>query len=120
MREEQSDLRAVSREFKAWRRRKTNARCRIPESLWREAAGVCENHSIGRVRAELGLNLNQLKAKVEQFKEEEPTFVSVEVPVPKTLDPVCEWVRPDGARLRIRIQAGAVDQLVKSFLGGRT
>lgn len=123
MQESQSDLDSLKHQFASWRSRRASEKGRTPEKLWRETVRLCDIYPVGTVRKELGLDLNRLKAKISQFKKEQkrpkPTFVSVEFPVPQASDPVCEWVRPDGAKLRIRIQPGSIDQLVRSFLGGR-
>jgi hypothetical protein len=119
MQESQPDLQAVSRQFAEWRSRKTSTRCRIPKDLWAEAVRVCGTYPIRDVHKELGLNYDKLKKKVEGSADKpKPSFVSVELPQPQTTDPMCEWIRPDGAKLRVQISIGSLDQLVTSFLGG--
>jgi hypothetical protein len=81
---------------------------------------LCEIYPLGVVRNELGLDLNRIKAKISEFKiKPKPTFVSVELPGLRMADPVCEWVRPDGAKLRMRVSNQSLGELVTSFLGGR-
>jgi hypothetical protein len=117
-----SDLRSLKFKFSVWRKNKPNIRTPIPANLWQEAAKLCEKYSVSTISRALKLDHKKLKEKVRTKKVEmvpEPEFVSVALPIPEISDPICEWVRPDGTRLRIRIQGGSIDQVVQSFLGGR-
>jgi hypothetical protein len=121
MQKSKNDLKKVSRQFKLWRSHRRNQRSAMPEDLWKAAACLCATHPIGRVRAELGIDYGKLKAKVAEFKKASgaPGFINVELPIQRSSDPVCEWVRPDGARLRARVAQGQLNQIVAEFFGGR-
>lgn len=121
MQNSKSNLKKVSRQFKLWRKRRPNQRSVIPDELWRAAAGLCETFPIGQVRAELGVDYSKLRAKMAEFDHLKvaPTFINVELPTRPGRDPVVEWVRPDGARLRVRVEQSQLKQVVAEFFGGR-
>jgi hypothetical protein len=54
------DVHKVQRRFEGWRAQK-RGRERIPRSLWRAAAKLCENHSVCRVARWLRLNSEALR-----------------------------------------------------------
>lgn len=121
MQKSKSDLKQVSREFKLWRRKRPNQRSPIPDKLWRAAADLCEIYPVGEVRTELGIDYGKLKSKIAEFKQVKsaPDFITVDLPTRSSTNPVCEWIRPDGARLRVRVQPSQLNQVVADFFGGR-
>ena len=121
MQKSKSDLKKVSREFKLWRRERLNRRARIPDKLWRAAASLCEVYPIDEVRTELGIDYGKLKSKRTEFEKVKaaPNFITVDLPTRRSTDPLCEWIRPDGARLRVRVQPSQLNQVVAEFFGGR-
>jgi hypothetical protein len=83
---------------------------------------ACEEHSMAAVCEELGLHGGRLKAKVTEFGKEEKagSFVTVALPAAdRTADPVAEWIRADGAKLRVWIPTKELGSMVTEFLGGR-
>ena len=121
MQKQDPDLQKVKLQFAAWRRKRDSVRAAMPENLKVSAVELCKVYSIGRVCAELSLVHAKLKKMVAEGSKasSRPNFVSVELPLLRKLDPVCEWIRPDGARLRIRVGAGDLNQVVASFFGGQ-
>lgn len=115
-----TDLQQVRGQFAAWRKTRRHEREAIPDELWRLAARLCESHPMGRVRSVLGLEAQKLKSKVGEFNvvRSSPQFINVELPNAGAPDPVFEWVRPDGARLRVRVQQSQLKQVVAEFFGG--
>jgi hypothetical protein len=117
---DQKELNHLKREFALWRNKKANARTQIPERLWAQAAHLSETYSVGRICAELGLDHRKLKEKAakRRARSTQPSFVSVELPGVKNTGSIYEWIRPDGARLRVRMEAGTLDEVVCMFLRG--
>jgi hypothetical protein len=74
------DVRKIQDRFEGWRAQK-RGRERIPRSLWRAAAKLCENHSVCRVARWLRLNSealrDQTKAAGQAGSRRSPAFVEL-------------------------------------------
>lgn len=121
MKKEDSRLKALKRKIELWRKEKQHQRAAMPKHLWREAVDLCEVYSACRIRRELRLEHSKLKTLLGMREKQESSgeFVSIDLPNRTSVNPVFEWVRPDGAKLRVRVPAGDLDQLVSSFFGGQ-
>ena len=123
MGQQEVDLNRVKEQFACWRRKKHLAKTkRVPEYLWRAATELCGRYSTGRVRNELVLDYKKLKDRVQACGQREPSKSFVTIELPKLCVPeqtTCEWVRPDGAKLRVKMTASLVKQTVADFLGGQ-
>lgn len=121
MQESKSDLKSVKRQFKLWRKNRPYRRAGIPARLWHEAVRLCEDYPVGQVRVALGLDHSKLKSKVAELNAADamPDFVNIELPALKSADSMCEWVRSDGAKLRVQIDQSQLNQVVANFFGGR-
>ena len=119
--EQEADLNRVKEQFASWRRKKHLAkRKKVPEYLWRAATKLCGRYSTGRVRNELVLDYEKLKTRVQESGQAPKSFVTIEMPGPSTPEQTLyEWVRADGARLRVKMTASSVKQVVAEFLGGQ-
>lgn len=116
-----AELRRAQRKFDKWRAGRPNARTPIPDKLWRTAVGLCRAHSVHEVRSALGLDYAKLKAKMSEAEkpgQSRGCFVSVKLPPMTSSGPVCEWVRQDGAKLRVRISTLELGRVVAEFFGG--
>ena len=121
MKNSKIDLEKVSRKFEVWRKQRRNQRSPIPEDLWRAAVDLCKSYRISQVRSELGLDYGKLKAKVTELGENksQPEFINIDLPTRSETNPVVEWVRPDGAKLRVRVGLSQLGQVVNEFFGGQ-
>ena len=96
-------LEVVTRHFAEWRSTRPNARSRIPEELWKEAALLCESYPLTHVSRSLGLNAHCLNQKRNHFRSC-VGFVEVDLnPASSLLSPPVslELERPDGMKLRL-------------------
>lgn len=107
-------LEAVRHRFETWRKRK-GSRGPIPESLWHEAVGLCQQHSISEVSRALRLNYNVLKDRVSRTRERRPgggprpdvRFVRLDLGswmIPSEW--VIEMEASSGARMRMSFKGG--------------
>lgn len=121
MRQKKSKLNELKRKIELWRKKKQHQRAAMPKQLWREAVDLCEVYSACRIRKELRLEHSKLKALLAvRGKQESPAeFVSIDLANRMNVNPVCEWVRTDGAKLRVRVPVSDLGQLVSSFFGGQ-
>ena len=114
-------------ELQAWR----GQRCkgdRIPEEVWRQAAGAVRQYGLHRVSKALGLDYKQLKRRAGRCagagataRDEEPVFVELAgLRTEAGLAGVVELEKGNGTRMRICVrEAVAVDwgKLKEAFLG---
>ncbi len=121
MKRENSKLEKLKRKIELWRKKKRHQRAAMPKELWREAVDLCEVYSASRIRRELHLEHSKLRVLLEEKVNQGKSggFVSIDLPGRTSMNPVCEWVRPDGAKLRMRMPASDLGQLVSSFFGGQ-
>ena len=77
-----SELAAVARALEIWRKTRKH-RQSIPESLWKQIAGVARHHGVSPVSQALRLDYYSLKRRVEESAGA-PDFVEVKmVPTPE-------------------------------------
>lgn len=126
MKKNGAELNKLKNGVERWRRTKSSRREAMPEALWREAVRLSGVYSVGRLSAELGIHRGRLSARLPRkgVSAEAPGhFVSVELPklerAEEVRDCLCEWRRRDGARLRVRIGAQALNGVVAAFLKGQ-
>ena len=120
-----SDLKKLKRRIDKWRATRAYRQSAMPEKLWNEAVQLCQTYPLNLVRRELRIEGTKLKAKlkgINTFGESngdtaKARFVSLDMPVFEDIDPMCEWIRPDGTQLRIKVKASQIQQIVASFLG---
>jgi hypothetical protein len=81
---------------------------RIPEPLWKAAAGLAQTHGVGRVCVALKLNYYDLHRRLggtrrsRNPRPSSPTFVALPAPVP--IDPgTFELIHTNGSRLSLRL-----------------
>ena len=114
-------------QFDAWRGRRRRG-ARIPEELWRAAAGAAHEHGVHAVSRALGLDYGQLKRRAGGLVQRRPVterasglFVEVERPAAEpALACVVELEKSNGTRMRICVrEAATVDwgRMKEAFLG---
>ena len=64
--EHEKDLRALEREFKAWRRKRRRG-TRIPPELWARAVSMAGIHGLWKTTLRLRLNYEALKKRSAQL-----------------------------------------------------
>lgn len=116
-----TDLEKVSHQFDLWRKKRRNQRSPIPDDLWRAAVDLCKSYRISQIRSELGLDYGKLRSKVAELGKikGQPEFINIDLPARSDTNPVVEWVRPDGAKLRVRVSLSQLNQVVTEFFGGQ-
>lgn len=124
MKATESDFNKVKQSFKSWRKNKKHRGISIPANLWAQAVKLCGIYPIGRISRELSLEGGKLSEKVKAIKRSEsPSFINIELPEKKTEirndNSIFEWVRADGAKLRVKIPASDLPKILTSFLGGQ-
>lgn len=119
-------LEKARRRFNAWRAsRKSGARGRIPERLWRLAAALAAEHGIDRTRKALGLNHTSLKQRVEKAgmqRTPKPTFMELPGSWLSASGSVVEIESAAGAKMRVQLANGQelnVAELARDFWAGR-
>ena len=60
---ERRTLEEVNNEFRSWRNSRKRG-TKIPQQLWQAAAGLSEQHSIGKIAVTLGLDYTTLKQRI--------------------------------------------------------
>jgi hypothetical protein len=121
-------LEAGRQRFEHWRRHCT-ARSRIPESLWRTAVKLAEEHGVHRTAKALRLNYKALKARVGSAQPERSSgnlpakFVEL-LPgtVPIVRKCVVELEDGHGARMRMHFEdadAMLLTAMTSAFVRGR-
>jgi len=60
---ERRTLAEVNTEFRNWRNSRKRG-TKIPQQLWQAAAGLSEQHSIGKIAVTLGLDYTKLKQRI--------------------------------------------------------
>ena len=117
-------------EFQEWRSHKKYKQAKIPVYLWDKAKALTSSHSPGRVAKKLGLNLNDLKKrlnpqKICDSKEDlSQTFIEASLSFTNTNPfPSCqsvEFERADGSKMKIQApinQSFDLSSLMTAFLG---
>ena len=128
------DLQRVHARVERWRATRTK-RSPMPEALWKSAVALARSEGLYPVARDLGLNYENLKARVAAGSSRSSKRVApvpagfVELPPPVAVSavapsgPVLEWVDRAGAKLTIRLPAEQevdVERLAARFLrGGR-
>lgn len=120
----ESDLNNVKQSFKSWRKDKKHRGISIPAKLWDQAVRLCGVYPLGRVSRELSLEGGKLSEKVRAAaKNQSSSFINIELPEKKIEakndNSIFEWVRADGAKLRVKIPASDLPKILTSFLGGQ-
>lgn len=110
-----------------WRRQKPSRSTPMPEDLWHTAVQLCVRHKVGMVCRETGIDQGKLnlrmgkKCRTKKRRREKPSFVELTMPkMESNFDAQsCEFVRADGARLRVKVESSKLHSLVSSFFGGQ-
>lgn len=116
----------VGARIEGWRKTRKE-RCRMPEELWRAAAEVARVHGVNPIAEALHLDYYALKRRVDGVAEKgsvrRPVFVELGSPAPLAASAcVVEIVRPDGAKMTIRMAGDGDGKLVplgEAFWGAR-
>ena len=116
----------TQRKIEHWRQRH-RPRTPIPEELWREAAELASAHGINRIARALRLDYYSLKeraAAAARSGVRPPEFVELlpgGLPTSPPSRPECliEVEDPDGAKLRIHLQGGALPDVAALTRGFR-
>ncbi len=110
-----------------WRRLKRSRGSRMPQELLDMARALCARHKVRQVCKELGLDYRQLVTRgsvgvgKKIKKHENAPFVTVTLPERPFSDEQmhgCEFIRVDGARLRVNVATTKLSEFVGHFLGG--
>ncbi len=121
-------LEKLRQRFKDWRQSGRKGR-KIPDELWREAAGLASEQGVNRVARSLGLDYNGLKQRVDEGLRKAkvlpnvrgPNFIELSVDtVARIPECVMEFQGRQG-KLTIRLtEPGATDVvlLAKALTGG--
>jgi hypothetical protein len=118
---------SVRAQFDAWRGQRRRGE-RIPEELWRAAAGAARAHGVHLVSRALGLDYVQLKQRVGGVVRARPVlerapalFVELKGPADESAAAcVVELEKSNGTRMRICVrEAATVDwcRMKEAFLG---
>ena len=70
-------LEEVNNEFRNWRRSRQRG-SKIPQRLWQAAAGLSEQHSIGKIAVTLALDYTTLKQRIMSLPSFQPRRVAEE------------------------------------------
>ncbi len=110
-------LESVHNQFQTWRRRR-HCRCRIPETLWRAAVGLCKEHPVWEVSRALRLNYKDLNSRISKARGmvlniRQPSdldFVKLDFGAP-ILSSQClvEMEAPNGAKMRMSLRGTGRD-----------
>jgi len=122
-------LRTARRQFDRWRTRH-RPRARLPEELWRKAAGLARKHGLNKTARALGLKYYSLKKRMEAkaarlSKSEKGPCEFVELlPSPMTapsLECTIEWQDGSGTTVRMHVKGARMADLVSfaSAFGSR-
>lgn len=111
------DLETTRESFAAWRRQHGGPGRRIPASLWIEAGELARVHGIARTARELRVDATRLGKVSEQTVAIAPRRVEPEAFVElgrvgfgaAVAAAVVEFVGREGDRLRVQVDASAVD-----------
>lgn len=124
------NLSSVQQEFASWRGSRAHKKVKIPAGLWHKAVSLCQDHKVSEVSRKLSLEsgalYRELKKAKPRWKPKKSVFVSVPLGPPNVVtNPVvgssldCEWVRGDGARLRVQgLDPENIGKMVITFLQG--
>jgi len=112
--------------IEAWRKTRKK-RSQMPEDLWRAAAEIARVHGVNPIAEALHLNYYDLKRRVDGMGQKRPVprpaFVEIPSAAPLAASAcVVEMVRPDGAKMTIRMAADGDGKLVplsEAFWGRR-
>ena len=108
-----TNLAVFCRQIERWRQTRRHARP-MPERLWRSAARLARQYSVGRVSKLARLDYYTLKGRLEDLvrdgvvpSEKRPAFVELALP-PSVAMPECivELEHPGGGSMRIHIKGG--------------
>jgi hypothetical protein len=112
-------LAEVARRFERWRRSREK-QSRVPEELWAAAAALSTQHSVNEIARTLHLNHTSLKARISSKEGEgrcdsrTSRFVEVELGESQVGGGcVVEMQEGEGARMRIYLGAGRMDEVVR-------
>ena len=112
------DLERVGNQLRQWRARKRGGG-RIPEEIWKQAAGLCGRHGVSLVSRELMLDYHGLKRRAQSAKgSAEGEFV--EIPgglAGGWIECRVELEEPGGVRLCVEVRSG--EALDVGALGAR-
>jgi hypothetical protein len=123
-------LSTARRQFDQWRSQHRK-HTRLPEELWRRAAGLAREHGLNKTSRALGLNYYSLKNRLDEMTTEqaipakgEPDFIEL---VPGAMPPGCvectiEWADGRGVTVRMHIMGAGLSELTSLagvFRGGQ-
>ena len=114
--------------FKDWRQSGRKGR-KIPDEMWREAAGLASEHGVNRVARSLGLDYNGLKQRMDEGLRKAkllpnvrgPNFIELSVDTEARIPECVMEFQGRQGKLTIRLtEPGAMDVvlLVKALTGG--
>jgi hypothetical protein len=129
-------------QVQSWRQTKTSASAAMPGEMWELAIQLAKSHGVSRIAQATGLDYGWLRKKVVESKAKSPVATPIFLELPRTMEvaaprpqkskqdgeagchlgsgSMIDLSTPDGARMRIHLEAGrdldAVG-IVAAFLG---
>ena len=118
------EVKSLGKRLAEWRGQRPRKK-RIPEELWKEAAGLARRHGLNRISHALGLDYYHLKKRSgldgKKPQPREDVFVELQAAVSETGGTcVVELEKGNGAKLKVSVSdAATVDwcQMKEAFLG---
>lgn len=123
-------LSTARRQFDQWRSQHRK-HTRLPEELWRRAAGLAREHGLNKTACALGLNYYSLKKHLDETSTDElipaktePDFIDLVpgVMTPGSVECTIEWADGSGVTVRMHIRGAGLSELASVagvFRGGQ-